>query len=176
MVTKTLLHLIRTGLDSFPGLKSPEFRVTAEAPGQFPGKGISLYLYYLGEDTHFKNMSPSATSRDEGIGRTIALNLYYIVSASSGKKNREEDMDEELTEQRLLGAAMKAFHDTPVINAHTKIDGKQLAGTKYSGTDFTLRIELLNLQPQEAIAFWAAGSLLPQLCAFYRVSLIIPGS
>jgi hypothetical protein len=66
-----------------------------------------------------------------------------------------------LTEQLLMGVAMKALHDNP-----------QIPDTNPTGNNNRFRITLQPLAPNEAVQYWTAGESPVKLSAFYEVSVI----
>ena len=84
-------------------------------PGELKGGNvIGLYLYHLSEDPQYKNL-PSPGNDDPPIRYTpMGLNLSYQLTAHSDNGI--------LNEQYMMGLAVKALRDYPVIDDTTEID------------------------------------------------------
>ena len=88
--------------------------------GESAQNHLSLYLYHVSEDPYYRNM-PGAGNDPPNVAKApMGLCLYYILTAHH--TSDAVDMDP-LTQQRLLGLALKTFHDLPVITDNTTIDG-----------------------------------------------------
>jgi len=90
-----------------------------------------------------------------------------------------EDLKTAIFEQQMMGIAMKALHDYPIINEETTIydpitakEETVFVGT-LKGTGSRLRIELLNIDQKDAMSYWGTSHAAPRLAAYYKVSVVL---
>ena len=87
--------------------------------GSNANKALSVYLYYLEEDGYNKNLPAPPGNSPPVQFREMGLSLYYLLTAQS---NVQDPLQRPYhLEQRLMGYALKAFHDFPSIDANTLI-------------------------------------------------------
>ncbi len=114
LVTSALVELLKAHIGQSsawaPGLGTP--LVTAQPPDQLEPKTLGVYLYHVVEDPHLKNQPPAGPDNPPVRFNPMGLQLHYQLSALG-----EGDAGlATLQEQLLIGAAMKALHDYPVID------------------------------------------------------------
>jgi len=164
LVTATLINLLKTKL------VSPT--VTEQSPDQLPTtttNTISVSLYHAREDAHYKNaVARDGTSKPMHI--PLGLSLFYVVTAH----DYEDDKPKPLEEQRLLGYALKTFHDYPIINDSTQIGGTDILVDGLRDSDNALQIIYRPVGPEESATFWNGddGRLI-RFSAFYEVRVVL---
>src|SRR5262245_39872075 len=151
LVTQTLISLIEKHVNASPEkAKVSPLAVSALPPDKLTGIGdhvLGLYLYYISEDAHYKNLPPPSDGLLPIRYTPMGLNLYYQLSAHSdllGNVGAEN-------EQTMIGLAMKALHDYPVIDDTTEIGGVRVFPMTLQGTDNRFRLVLQPLQYNEAM-------------------------
>jgi len=177
LVTKALINLLTVHIgnsSAWQGGDPPN--VTAQRPDELQPKTLVVHLYHVCEDPYLKNQPPAGNDSPPVRFTPMGLQLFYQLSAvgegADGLAN--------LQEQLLIGAAMKALHDYPVIDDGTELPRasgnpplKVLDSVDLSGAGNKLRINLQPVAYQEAQSFWNASSLAPRLAVYYQVSVIL---
>jgi hypothetical protein len=170
-VTQTLSTLLDESLTRILGANT-DWTVTTQPPESLDDETntVNLFLYHIAEDPNYKNQStPGAGPR--GVARTpMALVLYYIVTAHHTVNN---EFDAE-TEQELMGATLKTFHDHPVIDSQTVILGAPvMPETMAESGENWIEITLRPITPEEALHFWASEqSQTTRLSAYYEIRCV----
>lgn len=183
-VTTTLINLIDRSFrvpENWPAAL-PVPRVMAEPPVRTPTNGIGIFLYHMMEDPHFKNLP--APGRDTPPVRytSMALTLYFQLSAYQASADVEGEQDG-LMEQQMMAVAMKALHDYPELTDDTVVEGA-LDAFNVPITDPVFPIDILGrsnrfkivfqpIMPAEAVSFWTTGDSSLTLSAYYEVSVIL---
>jgi hypothetical protein len=98
----------------------------------------------------------------------MGLNLYYQLSANSIL----EDGTGAYNEQLMMGIAMKALHDYPLINDSTQINGQTVFAPGLRGKDNCIKIMFQPVPYNEAVYYWTAGAAPIRLSAYYELSVI----
>lgn len=147
--------------------------VTAEPPdkvGSVTNK-LSLYMYHVAEEAFYKNMEGPG-SGPRGIARTpMALCLFYILTAHHESSEPEFDP---LTQQRLMGYALKTLHDYPIVHDGTTIDGEYILPAGLHGNDNPVQVIMRPTAPEDAVAFWGAeDQQTARLSAYYEVRVVL---
>jgi hypothetical protein len=132
--------------------------------------GLTLYLYHVSEDSQYKNLA--ATGKDAPPVRYVpmGLNLYYQLSAHGAADEETKQV------QLMMGIALKAFHDYPIIDDSTTISGNsifEVGVESILGEGNKLRIVLQPVPHNEAAGYWNNGSSAPRLSAYYQVSVVL---
>jgi hypothetical protein len=178
LVTSALVDLLKAHIGQSPawapGLGTPV--VTAQPPDQLEPKSLGVYLYHVIEDPHLKNQPPAGPDNPPVRFNPMGLQLHYQLSALG-----EGDAGlATLQEQLLIGAAMKALHDYPVIDDNTRIPRRSpqpplalLESVGLDGAGNKLRISVQPVAYHEANSFWNASSLAPRLAVYYEVSVVL---
>jgi hypothetical protein len=171
LVTQTLLSLIDKHVTSSPEAgKVTPLNVSALAPDNLTGdRTIGLYLYHITEDAHYKNLPPPSADEPPIRFTPMGLNLYYLLTGHSdlaGNTGVE-------TEQTMVGLAMKALRDFPVIDDTTTIGALPVFPAALKGTDNRFRIVLQPVQHNEAMNYWTAGSRALRLGIYYQASVVL---
>jgi uncharacterized protein DUF4255 len=169
-VTRTLMKVVELTVNAspaWPPLPSPKLTTSPMPPDKLAGDPMAgLYLYHLSEDASFKNRPPPPGVRDLRY-TPMALDLYYVLSAHSGENDAGT-----LTEQLIMGLAVKALRDLPIIDDNTMIGGVQVLDPAIRGDDNRVRITLQPVPAAEAVSYWTAGSSPLRLSAYYQASVI----
>jgi hypothetical protein len=101
----------------------------------------------------------------------MGLNLYYLLTAVSDDETIEGTGI--LQDQQKMGIAMKAFHDHPVLNKESEIDGTPIFPLPLQDEDDTLRISLQQMSPDEGLNYWSASEAPPRFSVQYQVSVVL---
>jgi hypothetical protein len=177
-VTQSLATLIETTVNASPGRNwTADVKVSPQPPDLVTGSAesnvLAFYLYHLCEDPHFKNIPPAGNDAQPVRFTPMGLLLHYHLTAHSQKGDAGT-----LLEQTMMGLAVKALHDFPVIDDSTEIVDKNNSRIKVlssylAGAGNRLRITLLPLAYSEAVSYWTAGSSPLRLAAYYEVSVVM---
>ena len=171
LVTQALLNLIDKHVTSSPEAgKVTPLSVSALPPDRLSGdRVLGLYLYHVTEDAQYKNLPPPSADEPPIRYTPMGLNLYYMLTAHSdlaGNTGVE-------TEQTMMGLAVKALRDYPVVDDTTTLGGAKVFPTALQGTDNRFRIVLQPVQHNEAMNLWQAGSQPLRLAVYYQVSVVL---
>lgn len=168
-VTKSLADLltqnITTNID--PGVP---LTVTAVPPDRVDPKTntLSIHLYHISENAFYKNALGPGNDVPNVAKTPMALSLFYILTA-------HHDTDTEFdaqTQQKLMGYALKTFHDFPVITSRTRINGTPILDQEF-GSD-PIQIILRPVTPEDALSFWnSEQQVTTRLSAYYEVRVVM---
>jgi hypothetical protein len=171
-VTRTLVNVIREHIHHLPIPANPFALadVSAQPPDKLTGaQAVGFYLYHAVEDPFFKNLpGPS----EDGVPVRyvpMALQLHYLLSAASSTAGGGGT----LTEQSLVGFAVKALHDNPVIDDNTKVAGIAVMDPELVGQNNRIRITMEPVPGKEAVQYWTPGSHPLRLSAYYQASVVL---
>lgn len=175
-VTKTLTDLLKINIEnnidlSMAGLLD----VTALAPEKLdnPQNTLSLHLYHVAEDAHYRNVAGPGHHPEAVSQIPMALSLFYILTAHH---HTDTTYDAE-TQQKLMGYALKTFHDYPMITDSTTVNGpgsSLVLHPDLRGADNTLQVILRPVSPEEAITFWnSEEKITARLAAYYEVRVVM---
>jgi hypothetical protein len=170
-VTRTLINLLRENITknidtTLDGL----LNVTAIPPEKVenPTNTLSLHLYHVAEDPFYKNALGPGNDAPNVAKAPMALSLFYILTAHH-ENNPEFDAE---TQQKLMGYALKTFHDFPVITSKTRINGSPILDPEFG--DDTIQTILRPVTPEEAISFWnTQESNTARLSSYYEVRVVM---
>ncbi len=166
LVTETLTRLIRGYFVESPGWSGTAPTVSPRPPDKVDSDAVGIYLYHISEDPHYRNLPAPGSDAFPVRYVPMALNLYYQLTAHSTS-------DDTLLEQQMMGIAVKALHDYPVIDDSMTIDGDAIFAPGLQGSDDRLRIVLQPVAHNEAVNYWTAGSSALRLSAYYQVSVVL---
>ncbi|PRP92673.1 DUF4255 domain-containing protein [Enhygromyxa salina] len=173
LVTRSLMKLLELNINEkfFGG--EITFTVTPEPPekvGAVENK-VSLFCYHVAEEAFYKNFE-GAGSGGRNISRTpMALCLYYILTPHHETVNPEDDA---LTQQTLMGYALKTMHDYAIIHDNTQIDGQTILQGAMYANDNPLQIIMRPVSPEDSISFWGAeDQQTARLSAYYEVRVVL---
>jgi hypothetical protein len=172
-VTKTLTDLLSQNItqDIDPALTGL-LTVTANPPDKVESSSqtLSLHLYHVAEDPYYKNALGLGNDVPNVAKIPMALSLFYILTAHH---ETESTFDTE-AQQKLMGYALKTFHDFPVITDQTRIDGTLVLDPELRGKDNTLQVILRPVSPEDALTFWnSEQTKTARLSAYYEVRVVM---
>ncbi len=151
--TEALQRLLELNINGQidPGL-TPAATVSTLPPERAAGGAnvLNLYCYHVHEDPNNK-FRPQQSGGRAIATSPMALVLHYIVTAHT-IVNTQFDA---LGEQRLLGYAMKTFHDYPVIDDRTMVGADRVMPLGLQGKDNRFEITMVQMSATEALTFWA---------------------
>jgi hypothetical protein len=165
-ITSTYIELIKRGFVR-SGEAVPD--VLPLSPVNFPGDGISFFLYHVIQKKEYGNF-PIPTRDPESRFLPMALTLYYQLSARS----INEDENGTYNEQKWMSIAMKAIHDCPFIDDTTLTPNNltPILDVHIIGNDNRLNISQQPVPYTDAIHNWTAGQAPMKLSAYYEVSTV----
>ena len=171
LVTETLISLIDKHIATSPEkAKVSPLDVSPLPPDKLSGDHtIGLYLYHITEDAQYKNLPPESLDVPPVRFTPMGLNLYYLLTAHSDIRGENGTENE----QTMVGLAMKALHDYPVIDDTTAIAGVKVFPVALQGTDNRFRIVLQPVQHNEAMTYWTVGSQPMRLGVYYQASIVL---
>jgi len=170
-VTKTLITLLRENITkNIDDSLKDVLNVTDIPPEKVenPENTLSLHLYHVAEDPFYKNALGPGNDAPNVAKAPMALSLFYILTAHH---KRDPQFDAQ-TQQKLMGYALKTFHDFPVITSKTRINGSTILDSDFG--DDTIQTILRPVTPEEAISFWnTQESNTARLSAYYEVRVVM---
>ncbi len=175
LVTRALVTLVREFIAASPQWTSPTPpNVFPQPPDALTDNSLGLYLIHVSEDPHYKNQPPAGLGDPPVRFTPMALDLTYQVVAHSTNGEHQGTY----AEQMLLGLAMKAMHDYPVLTDATQLLSKggglvDVFPTDLKGHANVVRIALLPVTHAEAMSLWAGQSRPPRLAVYYQVSVVM---
>ena len=179
-VTDTLIRLLRTyvsqprlwGLPE--GGPVPSLSITGNPPDllaqQSDDYALSVYLYHIEEDEYRKNLPEPPGSSPPVSGSPMGLHLYYLLTAHGGTSFATAPYGRE---QRLMGLAVKAFHDYPMLNATTRIGTEYVLPDILRGRQEEFRLVLHPATLEDLNRVWTAVTTPLRLSAIYQVSVVL---
>jgi hypothetical protein len=170
-VTKTLSDLLSQNITknidtSLAGM----LEVTGIPPEKVhhPSNTLSIFLYHIAEDPFYKNALGPGKDVPNVAKAPMALSLFYILTAHH---ETNSVFDAEI-QQKLMGYALKTFHDFPVVTQRTQINGTPILDPEF-GTD-TIHITLRPVTPENALSFWSSeDTRTARLSAYYEVRVVL---
>jgi len=172
LVTETLMNLLRMQIATSPEFpKVAPLDVQAVPPDRLTGDhSIGLYLYHITEDAQYKNLAAPGQDVPPVRFTPMGVNLYYQLTAHSDLPVASTATQ---NEQTMVGLAIKAFHDFPVIDDDTVIGGTKVFPVALQGMNNRFRIVLQPIQYTEAMTYWTAGTLPLRLALYYQASVVL---
>lgn len=169
LVTQTLINLIRESFNVSHAWSGSPPSILPDPPNKLTGDALGLYLYHICEDAYFKNLPAPGNETQPVRYVSMALNLYYQLSANTAADSGSGAF----LEQQMMGVAIKAMHDYPFINDGTTINGTKLFPAPLQGSNNRMKIVLQPVLPNDAVNFWTAGTSPLKLAAYYQISVIL---
>ncbi len=168
-VTSSLANAIRLNITQRldPSLAA-QLTVSTLPPERVSGamNTINLYLYHLAEDPYYRNLPGNLSDTSPASTKPMTLILFYIVTTH----HEVNSTFDTVTEQRLMGYALKTLHDFARITDDTQINGTQVLHADLRGRDNALEISLRPITPEESVTFWSAeDQATTRLSAYYEV-------
>jgi hypothetical protein len=171
LITQALMRLIDASVTNSPEWPSgTTLLVSPRPPDMLTGEHtLGIYLYHIVEDAAYKNV-PSPGDGNTPLRFTpMGLQLYYQLTAHSDLSAENSTLEEQL----MIGLAMKALRDNPVIDDSTVIAGTTIFLPALAGRDNRLRIIFQPTPPEQAEEYWTAGTNAMRLSAYYQVSVAL---
>jgi hypothetical protein len=171
LVTQTLIALINTHVTNSDAWSAANtLTVDPLPPDRLTGDNtLGFYLYHVIEETTGKNTYIPGVSDVPVRYTPLGLNLYYMLTAHSDIENGGASV---YREQLMMGLAMKALHDFPLVNDDTEVNGAVIMHPLLRENDNAFRISMLPIKPDDAVSYWMAGSNPQRLAAYYHVAVI----
>jgi hypothetical protein len=170
-VTSTLMTLLRENIKQESGIDVTVTPQPAEKVGKETNK-LSLHLYHVAEDSYYKN-APGPGSDVPNVARApMALRLYYILTVHHD--TGDDSPFDPLTQQLLMGFALKTLHDFPVITDRTRVNGTEILDPDLRGRNNTLQVILRPVTPEDALDYWnSQETRTTRLSAYYEVRIVM---
>ena len=127
---------------------------------------VNIFLYHIAYDAAWRNMNmPNQVRPGETGEPPLPLVLSYLITAYG------DNSSQELGSQRLLGIAMRAFHDHPLLGAD------EIAAS-LAGNDLGDQIERVRITPQpisvdEMSKLWTTFQTNYRISVAYQVSVVL---
>lgn len=175
-VTRTLTRLLTDQISLLddsenpdPDLATPGVDVTSRSPDKARdgiGKDqVNLFLYQTLPNTAWRNQDiPPQIKLGESGSPPLALTLYYLVTAYSHN-------DKEELSHRLLGRAMRIFHDHPVLSRQRIQDA--LGSSQLHEQVERVRVTPVPLSLEELSKLWMIFQTNYRISAAYEVSVVL---
>lgn len=169
LVTQTLINLISAHVTHSEAWNNANaLTVDPLPPDKLSGDNtLGLYLYHAVEETTGKNTYIPGVSDVPVRYTPLGLNLYYMLTAHS-----DIESGGVYREQLMMGLAMKALHDHPLVNDDTEVNGTLVMPALLRGNDNAFRIGMVPVKVDDAVSYWMAGSNPQRLAAYYQISVI----
>lgn len=173
LVSKTLKKVIENVVISSSAWNKVQGpAVSILPPDKLKADSLGLYLYHVCEDPALKNQPPASSSGDPMPVRytPMALNLHFLLTTDAQVETDDKMEDAQL----LMGLAIKALHDYPLLTDNTVINSKNIfAEAGIDKTDTKLKITMQPTPYNEAVNYWTAGQSPLRLAAYYNVSVVL---
>lgn len=127
---------------------------------------VNIFLYHIAYDAAWLNMNmPNQLRPTEPGNPPLPLVLYYLITAYG------DNGSQELGSQKLLGIAMQALHDHPVLGADEINDA-------LAGNDLGNQIERVRITPQpmsvdEMSKLWTTFQTNYRVSVAYQVAVVL---
>ncbi len=180
LVTRSLTNLLASCFSTSKENRVANVSFSSQRPDQLRGNAVGLYLYHITEDPHYRNLTATDNLSAPVRYTPMGLILYYQMVAQY--LSEPESQDSAVFEQNMMGIAMKAFHDYPLLDEgttvlrrinETTVTDAAVFEEAMKGTGTCLRIELLNIDQKDAMGYWATSHAAPRLAAYYKVSVVV---
>jgi hypothetical protein len=172
-VTTTLTSVLEQNINFHLQPGGPAVTAVPTAPhnvGDSVQNHLSLYLYHVSEDAYYRNAAGLGNDPPNVAKAPMGLCLYYILTAHHTSDQTDADP---LSQQRILGLALKTLHDIPVITDNTEVNGTRVLPAPLRGRQNSLQIIMRQLSPEEAVNFWAGeDQQVTRLSAYYEVRVV----
>ena len=171
-VTSSLAEALRLNVTRLEPALAGLLDVSTLPPDRVSGamNTINLYLFHVAEDSYYRNLVGNLSDPRPVQTKPLSLILNYILTTHH-EVNSSFDT---ITEQRLMGYALKSLHDFPVIDDGTEIGGTQVLHPDLRGRDNRLEVTMRPVTPEETVAFWSAEDRnTARLSAYYDVRYVL---
>ncbi len=178
LVTQTLINLIQFSFKASETWNPPGScgspTISPLPPDILKTESIGLYLYHIKEEPQYKNITPKGNDDPPIRYVPMGVTLFFQLTAHSNLQTEQAAYNE----QKMMGIAIKALHDYPIIDDKTEIT--DLDGVKNKvfplglcDNDNRFRIILQPVDQHEATSYWIAGSTPMRLAAYYQVLVVL---
>ncbi len=162
-VTRTLRNLLFDAASDLGGAEvsaKPPDRARATATGN----QINLFLYHTSIDAALRNDDPPGTRPGEPAFPPLPLILHYLITAYG-------DGDDDVMAHNLLGRAMVALHDHPVL-------GPREIKIALAGNDLWEQVERIRITPEalsidDMYRLWTAFQTQYRISAAYQARVVL---
>jgi hypothetical protein len=176
LVTQTFVRLldarVKELLAQNPAITAVDrssVQVCPLAPGQLTGDAsIGWHLYHAADDPHLQSFRPPLPGAAVVGDQPMAWRLHYLLSTRSDLPDAQGAAHRE---QALLGLAMKALHDYPVIDNATRVGAIGVVPDPLVGADICLRITPL-AETKDEVACAGSSNVVPRPGPCYLVSVV----
>ena len=171
-VTATLRNLLEIATRDNPGGTTVTSRPPDKARSTLAGNQLNLFLYHVTLDAAWRNMPVPGPVRSAANGvPALPLCLYYLLTAYG-------ENDEDAQGHKVLGRAMSALHDLPVLTGDDVRDalGADLADYDLHHQREGLRITYQPLSLEEMSKLWTTFQTQYRISAAYQVAVVLVDS
>jgi hypothetical protein len=169
-VTNTLTQLLTLNIGTVIGHTVNVVATPPDRVGTSVTNTLSLYLYHVRETAATQNLPGPGSDLPNIATAPLGMDLFYVLTAH---QHTDETFDA-LMEQRLMGYALKTFHDYPVVTDNTTVANTFLINGAERGRGNRLDIELRKIDSEHAFAIWTTGERqFTRLAAYYQVGLVM---
>jgi hypothetical protein len=140
-----------------------------------PSRRLNLFLYHVGHNAAWRNqIIPNRAKPGETAYPPLALTLHYLITAYGDDDKPNAPPTE--TDHGLLGTAMRALHDHPVL---TRTDIENAAGELHEKTESLERqFEPVRLTPEtlsvdEMSKLWTTFQTQYRVSTSYQASVVL---
>lgn len=163
-VTATLRNLLQSAISPLAPGAQVTVRPLDRARENMTVDSVNLFLYNTGPDAAWRNADLPGVNPGEPAGPPLALTLSYLVTSYS-------QADDDLASHRLLGGAMSALNQTPVLDPAA-------IKAALAGNDLYLQAEPVKVTPdlldiEEISKLWTAFQTSYRISAAYSVSAVL---
>jgi hypothetical protein len=179
-VSATFQTLLRDRMELPPGMTRADLQVTVSIPQaedaqQNEPTRVNLFLYRVTENGSLKNqMIPGQGHPSEYGHPPLSLVLHYLVTAYGATD--DNGVVNETRSQFLLGAAMRVFHDHPVITENLVTiqppTGQTVLHQSLRGEFEKIKLTLDPISLEDLSKVWTALTRPYRLSAAYSVSVV----
>jgi hypothetical protein len=170
-VTGALIRMLEEGFKASPAWVPPgsKPKILPVPPDKLPADSLGLYLYHLIEDPHVKNRPPPGSDVPPVSFMPMGLDLHYQLTTNS----KDDSVVAANRAQLMMSVALKTFHDHPVLNDDTEVNGVAiLQDVNLDGADNCFRVTLEPMPHEDAVSYWMAGTSPLRLSTYYSVSIV----
>ncbi len=184
-VGETLRRLIRDRMEEPPGTPASGVMVTVGPPhlGRAEdftpdGARLNLFLYRVTEHAQLNNQEIGAASVGPAYGHPpLSVRLYYLMTAYGGAlAGAGAVVSDDLMAHRILGSAMRVFHDFPIITPDLRTvrisGGERILAESLVNECERLKVTLEALSVDDMSKIWTSLSLRYRVSVAYVVSVL----
>lgn len=173
-VTSTLTTLLQRNINERLQPGGPAVSVVPTVPTLVPSGAqntLSFHLHHINEEPYYRNAPGEGNDPPNVAKAPMGLNLYYLLTPHHG--GSDDPNNDALTQQRLMGLALKTFHDIPVVTDNTAILGVPVLPGPLRGSENSIQVIMRQITPEDAAQFWSSeDQQLARLSAYYEVRVV----